>query len=116
MREIFKDSAWTVHYAYTWEEAQECLEEYPASVVICDSDLPDVAWRRVLKGLAHLKGSPLLIVTSRVADEHLWAEVLNLGGYDVIAKPFEPSEVRWTAGTAAWKWHQQQHHQTQFVC
>jgi len=34
-----------------------------------------------------------LIVTSRVADARLWAEVLNLGGFDVIAKPFHAPEV-----------------------
>jgi DNA-binding response OmpR family regulator len=28
-----------------------------------------------------------------LADEALWAEVLNLGGYDVLTKPFDPKEV-----------------------
>jgi DNA-binding NtrC family response regulator len=28
-----------------------------------------------------------------LADEHLWAEALNLGAYDVLAKPFDPTEV-----------------------
>jgi DNA-binding response OmpR family regulator len=32
-------------------------------------------------------------VTSRLADERLWAEVLSLGGYDVLMKPFDVSEV-----------------------
>src|SRR5690242_4067707 len=36
---------------------------------------------------------PRLIVTSETADEFLWAEVLNLRGYDVIAQPFWESEV-----------------------
>jgi FixJ family two-component response regulator len=35
----------------------------------------------------------MLIVTSRLADEHLWAEALNLGAYDVLAKPFDQEEV-----------------------
>ena len=30
---------------------------------------------------------------TRTADEHLWAEVLNLGGYDVLAEPFERDEM-----------------------
>jgi DNA-binding response OmpR family regulator len=34
-----------------------------------------------------------LIVTSRTADEHLWAEVLNIGGYDVLPQPFNRDEV-----------------------
>ena len=36
---------------------------------------------------------PNLIVFSRLADERLWAEVLNLGGFDVLMTPFEPEEV-----------------------
>lgn len=36
---------------------------------------------------------PVLIVVSRVVDDGLWAEVLNLGGYDVLATPFRAREV-----------------------
>lgn len=36
---------------------------------------------------------PLLIVISRLADEHLWAEALNLGAYDVLAKPLNHTEI-----------------------
>jgi hypothetical protein len=36
---------------------------------------------------------PSLIVFSCLADEFLWAEVLNLGGFDVRMTPFEPEEV-----------------------
>jgi len=32
-------------------------------------------------------------VTSRLADERLWAEALNLGAYDVLAKPFDSTEA-----------------------
>jgi hypothetical protein len=32
-------------------------------------------------------------VTSRLADERLWAEALNLGAWDVLAKPFDADEV-----------------------
>ena len=45
--------------------------------------------------------SRFLIVTSRLADASLWAEVLNLGGYDLLAKPFNRQEVRHVL-TSAW--------------
>jgi hypothetical protein len=45
---------------------------------------------------------PLLIVASRLADEYLWAEVLNLGGHDVLAKPFQGAEVQWVL-ESAWR-------------
>ena len=36
---------------------------------------------------------PRFVVSSRLADDHVWAEVLNLGGYDVLCTPFEAREV-----------------------
>ena len=46
--------------------------------------------------LGHFKGllhPPALIVTSRLADERRWAEALNLGAWDVLAKPLDRREV-----------------------
>jgi hypothetical protein len=51
-----------------------------------------------LQGLAK---PPQLIVTSRTADESLWAEVLNIGGYDVMALPFERLEVERVIASAS---------------
>jgi FixJ family two-component response regulator len=44
--------------------------------------------------LCALDTPPPLIVTSRHADNRLWGEVLNLGGFDVLAKPLDEDEVR----------------------
>jgi DNA-binding response OmpR family regulator len=63
------------------------------SVVICDTDLPDGDWKDVLQQVLQARSAPALIVTSRVADHSLWAEVLKLGGYDVLAQPFDGEEV-----------------------
>ena len=50
-------------------------------------------WRDMLERIGRLPQPPFLIVTSRLADGHLWAEALNLGAYDVLAKPFDRNEV-----------------------
>ena len=71
------------------------------SVVFCESLLEDGTWKRVLDQIGRCSSPPLLIVASRQADEHLWAEVLNLGGYDVVAKPLNPREVRHILTTAS---------------
>ncbi len=47
----------------------------------------------MLNHLSLFPDPPLLIVTSRLADERLWAEALNLGAWDVLAKPFDADEV-----------------------
>jgi DNA-binding NtrC family response regulator len=69
-------------------------------IVLCDADLPDGSWLDILHCVVALDDPPPLIVTSRHADERLWAEVLNLGGFDVIAKPFNGAEVRHILKTA----------------
>jgi len=39
-----------------------------------------------------------------MADDALWAEVLNLGGYNVLAKPFDSREVFRVVGNAWLHW------------
>ena len=73
-------------------------------VVVCERDLPDGDWRDVLKIAASLLSPPPVVVTFRLADEYLWAEVLNLGGYDVLAKPLDKQEVRRTLSLAWEGW------------
>jgi DNA-binding NtrC family response regulator len=71
------------------------------SVVFCESLLEDGTWKNVLGEIQRYSNPPLLIVASRQADEQLWAEVLNLGGYDVVAEPLNPREVRHILTTAS---------------
>jgi DNA-binding response OmpR family regulator len=63
------------------------------ALVLCECDLFPGSWKEMLDRIRHMSDLPLLIVTSRLADEQLWAEALNLGAYDVLAKPFDVTEV-----------------------
>jgi len=58
--------------------------------------------------ISHQPDPPLVIVTSHLADERLWAEALNLGAYDVLAKPFDAIEVGRILGLA-WQHWQDRH-------
>jgi DNA-binding response OmpR family regulator len=60
------------------------------------------SWKDVLDQATILPDPPPLIVTSRLVDEHLWAEALNLGAFDVLAKPFDRTEAMRVVG-AAWR-------------
>jgi DNA-binding response OmpR family regulator len=73
-------------------------------VVLCDRDLLPGAWKELLAQFACLSEPPCLIVTSRLADEHLWAEALNLGAYDVLARPFDRAEVVRSVSLARLHW------------
>jgi hypothetical protein len=49
-------------------------------------------WKDVLAAGQGATREPLLIVTSLRADDRLWSEVLNLGGFDLLMKPFDKNE------------------------
>jgi DNA-binding response OmpR family regulator len=104
LRAIFGHSNWQLRTARHWHDAQTQLTTRRFSVVVSDAGLPDADWKGVLNGLAKLPDSPVLIVSSRTADERLWAEVLNLGAYDLLMKPFDQTEVVRVIGLAWLNW------------
>ena len=70
-------------------------------VVISESSLTgDYGWKDLLHSLQNMEDPPPLIVADRLADERLWAEVLNLGAYDLLTMPLDGREVLY-AVTAA---------------
>jgi len=84
---------WTLVTASSVEWATKVLRRDQIPIAICERELQPGSWRDLLKQTAVMPHSPLLIVTCRLADERLWSEVLNEGGYDVLAKPFDRTEV-----------------------
>ena len=90
---------YTIQGAPTLREATKLLRNQP-TLIVCEKDLPDGTWKDVFREARDLDNPPPVVVVSRLADERLWAEVLNWGGFDVLLKPFEPSEVRRVMGMA----------------
>jgi DNA-binding response OmpR family regulator len=101
---IFLDSNWQSHGAGNCQEALEFLDQHHVPVVLAEPELSDGSWRELLNGMARLSAPPNLIVSSRLADDRLWAEVLNLGGYDVLVRPFEAEEVLRVTFAARHNW------------
>ncbi len=104
LQRILRDGEWDLITARNCREAFECLGGHAVPVVIAEPDLPDGCWKDLLGKIAACEPAPVLIVASRAADDRLWAEVLNLGGCDVLAKPFDPKEVLWSVNVAWREW------------
>ena len=95
-----------VRQAASYLEAIRMLDQYRAAVAICDTQIPGGTWQRLLANLQARADGPNLIVSSPSADERLWAEVLNLGGYDVLMQPFDRAEVSRVTKMAWRAWRQ----------
>jgi DNA-binding NtrC family response regulator len=100
---IFRHCTWRLELREHLADSRELLNELETGVVITDCELPDANWKDVLQQ-TECKEVPLpMIVACRLADDRLWAEVLNLGGYDVLATPFDADELLRSV-SLAWRW------------
>lgn len=95
---------WTLEATLTPAAALATIRKTPVQVVVCGCDSQPDTWKEMLRQFAFLANPPLLIVTSRLADDYLWVEALNLGAYDVLAKPFDHTEVVRTVSQACLRW------------
>lgn len=100
MNQVFFQKGWMLFRTENVRGALSFLRENEIPVVISERDVPGGGWKQILLALQQLARPPLLVVTSRLADEYLWAEVLNLGGHDVLAKPFRAKELVWVIENA----------------
>lgn len=97
---IFRRLGWRLFEARNKKNALDCLKTNPVQVVIAESDFPHWNWKTVLHDLRNLAKPPQLVVSSRNANDSLWAEVLNIGGYDVLERPFRADEVERVVASA----------------
>jgi len=100
LRRLLRGRSCRIESADSCEKALQRLRKCQVSIVICDCTLPDGTWHNMLDHLDCCVARPLFIVISSLTTAGLWGEVLNLGAFDVIAKPFDRQEVRYVLGTA----------------
>ncbi len=112
LRCLFAGSSWALCTAGTLAEAWEWLQRNPAPVVLCESSLPDGDWKALIPIVDALEDPPNVVVTSRHADDTLWAEALTVGAFDVLAGPANQKEVFRTLSSAwrSWSDRRRQYH------
>ena len=105
--DIFSHSKWNIQFTTSLGEAKLLLMGERIAVVLCETELSDGRWVDVLNEIRRSGRRPRLIVAASHADESLWAEVLNLGGYDVLEMPFQTQEVVRVLSLAWLNWRKQ---------
>jgi DNA-binding NtrC family response regulator len=106
---IVGHSRWMLFRARDLGSTLTLLREHEIAVLLCERDLLPGTWTDVLEHIQALPNAPSLIVASRLADDRLWAEALNLGAWDVLAKPFDHIEVIRSVKSAWQHWYDRIH-------
>ncbi len=105
---IFGHSNWSLRRACRWEDAETHLRSGPIPVVVTGESFDGLSWRELWRRVrACQSAAPRFIVASRLADDPLWQEVLDEGGYNVLSVPFDAREVYWVVGRAWLDWKNQ---------
>lgn len=94
LSEMLRPAALRLDHATCIEGARRMLGNEIYRAVLTEAELPDGIWTDVIDLTYELGVFPAIIVTRRTADDLFWAEVLNLGAYDLLAQPFDEKEVR----------------------
>jgi hypothetical protein len=81
LQAIIGHSKWKLFTASDLASAVSLLHGHEISVLLCERDLRPGTWIDVLENIKFLPNAPSLIVASMLADDHLWAEALNVFVY-----------------------------------
>lgn len=91
---ILRPPFWNLRWMRTLGEARIALHTALIGAVISEVSFVDGhGWRDLLREIQDMADPPPLIVAGCEGNESLWAEVLNLGGWDLLMKPFDSKEV-----------------------
>jgi DNA-binding NtrC family response regulator len=93
LENILSHTRWEHHLFCSIADAIEKIYGLPVSVVLCEQKLSDGTWMDLLEAAEKLSPRPQIIVMSADASMELWGEVLNCGGYDLLARPLRPEEI-----------------------
>jgi DNA-binding NarL/FixJ family response regulator len=107
LRGIFDHSIWKLLSADRVPAALALLRQHEISVILCERDLMPGTWIDMLENIKFLSHPPALIVTSRLADDRFWSEVMSVGAWDVLPKPFERTEIIRTIKSGWQHWYDQ---------
>lgn len=90
---VFARTNWRLRRAYTLEEAFEVLAHEPIGVIVAEERLAGGSWRTILRAVEGLASPPKIVLAAPAAELELAAELLECGGWDVVARPFDAEEI-----------------------
>ncbi len=87
------NTRWNIRQARSTREAAEILRDQDVPVVLCAAQLPDGTWKDVMQAANSFGRQPRFVVLTGAITDEIWSEVLEAGGYDVLAKPLDARET-----------------------
>ncbi len=74
-------------------QATEVLSRQPVDLIFCDDNLADGSYRDLLAAGKTKQNAPRVVVTSRTGEWEEYLEAMRLGAFDVVRRPWHPTDV-----------------------
>ena len=100
LQALLQNTKWTLERPLSWGEVSDFCDRVVNPVVLVDRHYQGSDWRFTISSILNNKESCCLILLSDVSDPYLWDELVQQGGFDVLARPFEKVSVHRTLAFA----------------
>ncbi len=97
LSDFFSAKGFSVHCAFSGEDALHHLIERPPDVLLLDLRLPDIWGMDVLRRAKRLSPTTKVVVVSSLDHQEPKAEAKACGASGYVTKPFDFSEVTWAS-------------------
>jgi DNA-binding NtrC family response regulator len=115
LQNILENSRWNLVEVDDSRAAQAFLARNRVHMIFYNCDEAGSDLRDFSHQITEFSPAPLLIAASRLADESLWAETLNLGGFDLLASPVDCDEARRVILSAWQSWERERQQRREFL-
>ena len=78
---------WDVRFTPSPHKAFRSTSHDQFDLILCDHHQSGYPWREVMDRLAHNSPHSFIFLVSPNSDDHLWWDVLDHGGFDVLIHP-----------------------------
>lgn len=93
LERLGKQHEWEVQFTHSPRDAFSLVSRSHFEVILCDRNQYGYPWREVIDRLAEVSPRSFILLVSPMSDDYLWQEVLQRGGYDVLACPLREKAV-----------------------
>lgn len=90
---VLQPEGYQVTKALTGRAALREVAQRPFGLIYLDLVLPDISGPETLRMIREIDGSPSVVVITGNAEGNLLQEILELGPFTVLVKPFGPEKI-----------------------
>jgi FixJ family two-component response regulator len=90
---LLEETPWDLTDASRLEDPAMALKGATVPILLFDRDTAGACWQVTMQRLVKSRRGACVVLLSNVSDQYLWDEVVQHGGFDLLARPFRREQV-----------------------